>query len=61
MLIIAETGFKPVSTICYNILFCYKQAAPTELIGSTFFKKLKCYIDLLITVMFNGDVSYYFI
>ncbi|SOH03440.1 hypothetical protein KSMBR1_0929 [Candidatus Kuenenia stuttgartiensis] len=41
-LLIAETGFKPVSTICYNILFYHKQAAPTELI-STFFKKLKCY------------------
>ncbi|TVM02245.1 MAG: hypothetical protein CV080_01375, partial [Candidatus Kuenenia stuttgartiensis] len=32
------------ANLCYNILFCYKQAAPTELIGSTFFKKLKCYL-----------------
>ena len=29
--------------ICYGILSCYKQVAPTELIGNTFFKKLKCY------------------
>ena len=29
--------------ICYGILSCCKQVAPTELLGNTFFKKLKCY------------------
>ena len=31
------------ANICYGVLSCYKQVAPTELIGHTFFKKLKCY------------------
>ncbi|WP_211436060.1 hypothetical protein, partial [Candidatus Kuenenia stuttgartiensis] len=29
------------ANICYGILSCYKQVAPTELIGNTFFKMLK--------------------
>ncbi len=28
------------ANICYGILSCYKQAAPTDLMGNTFFKRL---------------------
>ncbi len=31
------------ANVCYGILSCYKQVAPTELIGNTFFKTLTCY------------------
>jgi len=31
------------ANICYGILSCYKQVAPTELMIDKFFKRLNCY------------------
>jgi len=31
------------ANICYSILSCYKQVAPTEIMIDKFFKTLNCY------------------
>ena len=42
------------ANICYGILSCYKQVAPTELMIDKFFKRLNCYAffgELVSTVL----------
>jgi len=38
------------ANICYGIPSCYKQIAPTELMGNTFFKRLNWYVCLNINL-----------